>query len=161
MSERREAIRAAISDAYYESRNEGQTMEAAADRATDAVMALTRKIGILAYDNGDYNAYVGYFDDPKALQRAVDKLHEERRDRYEMEPANAEVHVEMVRVVPDYLGDDFLDLLVGMLEDAGVEIETARDAKERREEEERERAEEEEEAARPIVPSPGQEEIGL
>lgn len=33
-------IRAAISNAYYDARNEGQTMEAAADNATAAVVAL-------------------------------------------------------------------------------------------------------------------------
>lgn len=36
---RREAIRAAITNAYYEARNEGITMEGAADSATDAVLA--------------------------------------------------------------------------------------------------------------------------
>lgn len=34
------AIRAAISNAYYEARNEGRTMEQAADDATAAVLAL-------------------------------------------------------------------------------------------------------------------------
>jgi len=33
-------IRAAISDAYYDCRNEGLTMETAADRATDAVVEI-------------------------------------------------------------------------------------------------------------------------
>ena len=41
MSETRtEAIRAAISNAYYEARDSGQTMEIAADIATSAVLAI-------------------------------------------------------------------------------------------------------------------------
>jgi hypothetical protein len=40
MTADREAIRAAISNAYYEARNEGRTMEQAADDATDRVLAL-------------------------------------------------------------------------------------------------------------------------
>lgn len=35
---RRADVRAAISNAYYEARNHGQTMEQAADHAADAVM---------------------------------------------------------------------------------------------------------------------------
>lgn len=35
-----EDVRAAISDAYYDARNAGETMEQAADNAADAVMAL-------------------------------------------------------------------------------------------------------------------------
>lgn len=37
---RREQIRKAISDAYYDARNAGRTMEAAADDATDRVIEL-------------------------------------------------------------------------------------------------------------------------
>ena len=33
-------VRRAITNAYYDARNEGETMEVAADRAADAVMAL-------------------------------------------------------------------------------------------------------------------------
>jgi hypothetical protein len=36
----RNAVRAAISNAYYEARNAGRTMEAAADEATEAVLAI-------------------------------------------------------------------------------------------------------------------------
>lgn len=38
----RDAIRKAISDAYYDSRNTGGTMETAADRAADAVLEVIR-----------------------------------------------------------------------------------------------------------------------
>lgn len=37
----RNAVRAAISNAYYEARNAGRTMEQAADEATEAVLAIT------------------------------------------------------------------------------------------------------------------------
>lgn len=36
----RAEVRKAISDAYYEARNDGQTMETAADNAADAVTAI-------------------------------------------------------------------------------------------------------------------------
>lgn len=42
MTADREAIRAVISDAFYDARNAGRTMEHAADSAADAVMALVR-----------------------------------------------------------------------------------------------------------------------
>lgn len=38
----RDLVRAKISDAYYDARNAGATMEAAADNAADAVMELAR-----------------------------------------------------------------------------------------------------------------------
>ena len=40
----RATIRAAISNAYYDTRNTGGTMEQAADAAADAVMALAESI---------------------------------------------------------------------------------------------------------------------
>lgn len=40
MSDLRAEVRKAISDAYYEARNNGQTMETAADNAADAVTAI-------------------------------------------------------------------------------------------------------------------------
>jgi hypothetical protein len=39
----RAQIRKAITDAYYDARNAGGTMETAADAATDAVLALTQE----------------------------------------------------------------------------------------------------------------------
>lgn len=42
----REDVRKAISDAYYEARNNGHTMEQAADTATDAVLALGEHIEV-------------------------------------------------------------------------------------------------------------------
>ena len=38
----REEVRAKISDAYYDARNAGQTMETAADVAADAVLAVVK-----------------------------------------------------------------------------------------------------------------------
>ena len=110
------------------------------------------KIGVLAYDTSDYTSLVGYFDNPVKLQRAVDKLNAERLDVYDGEPARAEVHVKVVERVPDVIDDAFLNRLVGMLTDAGVEIERAEDV------EERLRAAAEEELD-PIVTSPGQMEL--
>lgn len=118
-----------------------------------------RKIGILSHDNGDYSAYVGFFDDPKRLQAAVDKLNAERLDTDNLEPAQAEVSIHVVERVPDHVGDEFLDRLAGLLSDAGVEIERSDDRRERLEQEETERRETEE-GAKPFVPSPGQMEIG-
>jgi hypothetical protein len=44
MSETRETIRTAISNAYYDARNNGHTMEQAADDATDAVLGIVAEI---------------------------------------------------------------------------------------------------------------------
>lgn len=116
------------------------------------------KIGVLAYDVGDYTAYVGYFDSSEKLQKAVDRLNAERLDMDDREPARGEVRIETVRVVPDTIDDDFLDLLAGLLSDAGPEIERADDRRERLAEQE---AEAEPAQPEPIIQSPGQEEIGL
>jgi len=117
------------------------------------------KIGVLAHETGDYTAYVAYFDDPARLQVAVDKLNASRLDTYSMEAAQAETRTEKLLSIPDVIDDDFLDLLAGYLSDAGQEIERADDVRERLEEAAREAAEEEE--PEPVIPSPGQEEIGL
>ena len=44
MTEPRNQIRAAISNAYYEARNDGLTMETAADNATEAVLEVLQVI---------------------------------------------------------------------------------------------------------------------
>ncbi len=126
---------------------------------------MKRKIAVLAIDTGDYHVYVGYFSDVEALSRAVAKLNAERLDMDAMEPAAAEVRTETLRDVPDVIDDDFLDLLAGLLSEAGPEIERASDVKERLEEEaqerEAERQEKEAALAAPVVPSPGQERMEL
>ena len=40
MSDLRQEVRRVITNAYYDARNEGETMETAADRAADSVMAV-------------------------------------------------------------------------------------------------------------------------
>ena len=133
----------------------------------DALDALTQaeaaqpptKIGVLAADVGDYTAYVAYFDDHERLQVAVDKLNATRLDTDSMDPAGAEMRIEKLLSVPDVIDDDFLDLLAGYLSDAGREIERADDVRERLEQKAADEAEEEE--PEPVIPSPGQEEIGL
>jgi hypothetical protein len=115
------------------------------------------RIGVLSHDNGEYDAYVAYFDDPVKLAVAVAKLNEERMDTEAMELAAAEVRTETLHTVPDVIDDAFLDLLAGMLEDAGVYIESAKQRADRLAEEEAERLA----AEIPFMPSPGQEEMGL
>lgn len=43
----KQEIRAAISNAYYDARNTGRTMEAAADAAVEAVLAITQPINVV------------------------------------------------------------------------------------------------------------------
>lgn len=117
-------------------------------------MSEKREIAVLAIDNGEYTAYVGYFDSPARLKAAVGKLNEERLDRNTDEPAEAEYRVETVEVVPDIIDDAFLDRLARMLEDAGADIESADDRKQRL----AQQAADEEEPE-PFVPSPGQMEL--
>jgi hypothetical protein len=114
---------------------------------------VSEKIGILAVDNGDYSAYVGFFDDPARLRVAVEKLNAERLNEYG-DPAHAEMHVVSLATVPDVIDDNFLDTLAGMLAEAGVEIEMAEARKERLAGEAEDDAEPE-----PFVPSPGQLEL--
>jgi len=97
------------------------------------------KIGVLTHDNGEFDAYVGYFDDPDKLRRAVEKLNAERMDTEASELCAAEVHTITIEVVPDVIDDAFLDHLGGLLEDAGVYVESGKDREKRLEEEEEER----------------------
>jgi len=113
------------------------------------------KIAVLMHDNGEYNAYVGYFDDPDRLEAAVRRLNAERWDTEAMEEAAAEVDTIEVRVVPDVIDDDFLDLFASLLEDAGVYIESAADRRERLAEQEAERIAEEN-FVPPAMVAPGQ-----
>lgn len=122
------------------------------------IVAAPKRIGVLMHDNGEYNAYVGYFDSPAKLEAAVRRLNAERWDTEAMEEAAAEVDTIEVRVVPDVIDDDFLDLLADMLEDAGVYIESASDRKERLAEQEAERIAEDV-LPPPTVVVPGQ--IGI
>lgn len=120
--------------------------------------AVPTKIGVLAVDTGDYDAYVAYFDDPVRLAAAVAKLNEERRDDNTGENASVEVHTEAVLTVPAVIDDTFLDLLAGLANDSAyTEIEYAEDRRVRLAEEAAEQAADE----IPFIPSPGQEEIGL
>jgi hypothetical protein len=46
MTELRDEVRRVISDAYYNARNEGRTMEHAADSAADAVVAVVERLAV-------------------------------------------------------------------------------------------------------------------
>lgn len=50
--ELRSQVRAAISNAYYEARNEGRTMESAADDATEKVLDVMRSVDANAHLRG-------------------------------------------------------------------------------------------------------------
>jgi hypothetical protein len=55
-SETRAQLRAAISDAYYEARNKGRTMEAAADDAVEAIVPIVSSIDQNAHGRGALEA---------------------------------------------------------------------------------------------------------
>lgn len=54
--EARASLRKAISDAYYEARNQGQTMEAAADNAVAAIEPIVISIDQNAHARGKTDA---------------------------------------------------------------------------------------------------------
>lgn len=115
------------------------------------MIALPTKIAALSHDNGEYDVYVGYFDNRERLEAAVAKLKAERLDMNADEPPDCEVRPERIHRVPAEIDDVFLDLLAGMLDDAGADVERADQRAERLREEAIERGE-----PLPFVPSPGQ-----
>lgn len=110
------------------------------------------KIGILAYDNGEFDQYVGYFDDAERLGLAVERLNRERLDREHGEMADASVWAKELIHVPEVIDEAFLDLLAGLLnEDDVFDIESYDDRVQRLAEEILDEEDDE-----PIPVSPGQ-----
>jgi hypothetical protein len=122
--------------------------QAFADRIASIEQEARSRVGVLTHDNGEFDAYVAYYDDPDRLEEAVKRLNAERWDTEAMEPVQAEARTVTVIHVPDVIDDDFLDQMAMWLEDAGVYVESAAEAEERRAEEEAD----EESAALPPVP---------
>ena len=88
------------------------------------------KIGILTHDNGEYDAYVGFFSDGDRLKAAIAKLKAERLDEFGEEPDVDAIAIAL-EDVPEVIDDAFLDRLAGMLSEACIEVERTEERNER------------------------------
>jgi hypothetical protein len=119
-------------------------------------LEVVTKVGVLAVDNGEYDQYLEYFDDPKRLANAVERLKKERQPEDGYGPEVSAIAIEVHRIAE--VDDDLLDLLADIVNeldfDSPYESKLERDA--RLEQERQDRIADGEEIEDRIPIAPGQ-----